>query len=106
MVESAVSDFQVDSQKKQLLLTKLSDEDCQLVKHHATFKDMITSLQNHYGDELKAENDQILNFLEWAKGTPAHDIQKMAQDSSYLHGQVNGMIGLRKDKCMCPDKTV
>ena len=105
MIESAVSDFQVDSQKKQLLLTKLSEEDCQLVKHHPTFKDIIMALQNHYGDELKAENDRILKFLEWAKGAPAQDIQKMSQDSSYLHGLVGGMIGLRKDKCACPNKT-
>ena len=105
MIEAAVSDYPADSQKKQYLMTKLTDEDSQLVKHHETFQDMIMALQNHFGDELKAENDRIIKFLEWARGTPNQDIQKISQDSSFLHGIVGGMVGLRKDKCVCPNKT-
>ena len=76
MIEAAVCDFPADSQKKQLLITKLTQDDCQLVKHHATFKDMITALKTRYGDELKAENDQIMKFLDWAKGAPNHTSQR------------------------------
>ena len=63
------------------------------------------ALENHYGAELKAEINQILKFLDWAKGAPNHDIQKISQDSSYVHGLIDGMIGLRKGKCACPNKT-
>ena len=103
LVRQYADGMSMDSQKRNFLLSKVSNEIRNTLANHGSFDDCITSLSHQFGDKIRVTIDRIADFVSWTQKpvSSINNLDAVGNKVTEMKGFVGRLVNPRCIKCKC-----
>ena len=103
LVRQYADGMSMDSQKRNFLLSKVSNEIRNTLANHGSFDDCITSLSHQFGDKIRVTTDRIAEFVSWTQKpvSSIDNLDAIGNEVTEMKGFVGRLVNPRGITCKC-----